>query len=425
MTRSLAGLALAAALAASAPPLRAQDSALVVLETHGNGLSLAKAISLPFEIALFPVHLLGHGVNQGLKWVEDRRVIAKVAVTMARIAPFSVRVGGLGEHSGLGPGLDVAFGDDGDRRWSAGAAANITTPGYQLHTAVLRYRTSPALAMTAFAEYKVDTQDEFYGTGATSALGDRSDYRYRRASAGVGVEWRPAARVMVEARAESRREETEGSARNALIPDLEDQFEGRFPAGFLSTYPSFRPAVRVGWDGTRRTARGPLGALGMLTYGYNRGARATDPSFHEVDVEARGYVPLGGLRRTLALRARVELRRADRGAIPFYRLAAVGGSRDLRAFRANRFRDTDGVLVTAEYRYRVWQDDRAGKGLDMVLFADDGAVVSDIFLGLGARDFHGGYGAGIRLTARDVLGRIEVAHGREGTRIQVRAGPLF
>lgn len=99
MTRPLAGLALAVALAASAPPLRAQDSALVVLETHGNGLTLAKAISLPFEIALFPVHLFGHGVNQGLKWVDDRRVIAKVAVLMARIEPFSVRVKGLGEHS--------------------------------------------------------------------------------------------------------------------------------------------------------------------------------------------------------------------------------------------------------------------------------------------------------------------------------------
>lgn len=122
MTRPLAGLALAAALAASAPRLRAQDSALVVLETNGNGLTLAKAISLPFEIALFPVHLFGHGVNQGLKWVDDRRVIAKVAVLMARIEPFSVRVKGFGEHSGLGPGLAVAFGDDRDRGWSAGAA---------------------------------------------------------------------------------------------------------------------------------------------------------------------------------------------------------------------------------------------------------------------------------------------------------------
>lgn len=409
------------AAAGAAPPLAAQDTTFVVQELHGKSPLAAVVLALPFRIALFPVRLLSHGLSRGLSWMDNAGVISAVADLPARIHPASLRVGGLGEHSGSGAGLGVSFGQDDVSRLGAAVATNATLPGYQLHAAEVRHRIRPSVTASADALLKVDTQDEFYGIGSAAALADRADYRFRRLAGGVGLDWRATGRVQVSARGEWRRETGEGGARNSLIPNIETQFATALPPGFGTAYSYVRPSVVVTWDGLRETPRGVRGAWVTTAYAYNTG----DIRFHELDGEAHAYASLGGLRRILALRARLELRRPERGTIPFYRLAVIGGSRDHRAYRANRFRGNDGLLLTAEYRYRIWEDERASTGLDMVLFVDEGVVAPNLFTGLGSDDFRGGYGLGLRLTGSTVIGRVELARGREGARVLVRAGPPF
>lgn len=409
------------AAAGAAPPLAAQDTTLVVQELHGTSPPAAILLDLPFRIALFPVRLLSHGVSRGLSWMDDAGVIRTVATLPARIHPVSLRVGGLGEHSGSGAGLGVSAGQDNAARLGAGVSVSATVFGYQLHTAEFNHRILPSVTASADALLKVDTQDEFYGIGSAAALTDRADYRFQRLAGGVGLEWRAADRVRASARGEWRRETSEGGARNSLIPNVETLFASALPPGFGISQSYLRPSFDVTWDGLRETPRGVIGAWMTTRYAYNVG----NIRFHELDGEAHAYASLGGWRRILALRARLEVRRPEREAIPFYRLAVIGGSSDHRAFRANRFRDNDGLLLTAEYRYRIWEDESASYGLDMVLFADDGVVAPNLFTGLGAADFRPGYGLGLRLTQSAVIGRVELARGREGTRVVVRAGPPF
>ena len=421
-------LLLCAATAWAANPLAAQDTTQVVQEITG-GRSAAAALDLPFRVALFPLRLLAHGLSNGLGWVEGAGVIAMVTTLPDRIRPASIRIGGLGEHSGAGGGIGVALGQRDVAAYGAGATANATTSGYQLHAAEVWYRLGPSLAATVDGQFRVNTRDEFYGVGNASAPGDRSDYDLRRLAGGVGLEWRPHDRVRVGGRAGWRRERAGGGGRNPTVANTELVFAASLPPAFDVSYRYLRPSMEVAWDGRRATPRGVLGAWVSTLYAYNRvvnaGTSVPDVRFHELGGEAHAYASLGGLRRILALRTWLEVRRAERGTIPFHRLAAIGGSRDLRAFPSTRFRDNDGLLLTAEYRYRVWEDERAANGLDMVLFVDQGAVAPNLFAGLRANDFHSGYGIGVRLTGKAVLGRVEVAHGREGTRLLVRAGPPF
>jgi hypothetical protein len=421
MTRALRATALALALLAR--QLAAQDTLLVVQEVHGQRSPVVTALTFPVTVVLLPVRAVGAGLKTTTKWVEEHGVITRAARFFGAAGPFSAGLGGFGEHAGLGGGLRLDVGDrDGlSARFETGA----TLPGYQRHAATLRVRVSDAAALEAGAMYKVDTRDEFFGQGDTAVPADRADYRLTRVTAGGGLVARLSDHLVVEARVDWWRERAGGTPRNGLIPDLDARFAGRLPAGFGPTFTYLRPSLRAVADHVARTARGPVGAWASLEYAYDRGTGQADPRFHELEVETRGYVPLGGLRRTLAMRAVVQVRRTDRGPIPFYRLAAAGGSRGLRAFAPDRFRDANAALLTVEYRYRIWQDDRGRMGADLAVFSDAVALAPEPFTDFAFDRLHAGYGLALRLTGADVIARVEVARGPEGTRFMLKTGPLF
>jgi hypothetical protein len=420
MTRALRATALALALLAR--PLAAQDTLLVVQDVRERS-PVVTALTFPVTVVLLPVRGVGAGLKTTVNWVESHGVITRAARLFGAIGPFSAGLGGFGEHAGLGGGLRLDVGDrDGlGARFETGA----TLPGYQRHAATLRVRVSDAAAFEAGATYKVDTRDEFFGQGDAAVPADRADYRLTRLAAGGGLVARLGDHLVVEARADWWREHAGGSPRNDLIPDLDARFAGRLPAGFGPTFTYLRPSLRAVADRVTRTARGPVGAWASLEYAYDRGTGQADPRFHELEVETRGYVPLGGLRRTLALRAVVQVRQTDRGLIPFYRLASAGGSRGLRAFAPDRFRDANAALFTVEYRYRIWQDDRGRMGADLAVFSDAVALAPEPFTDFAFDRLHAGYGLALRLTGADVIARVEVARGPEGTRFMLKTGPLF
>src|SRR5690606_28590068 len=71
-------------------------------------------------------------------------------------------------------------------------------------------------------------------------------------------------------------------------------------------------------------------------------------------MEAQQYVPFWNRSRVLALRAIAEQNQADAGAtVPFYLRPTIGGSRTLRGFERQRFRDNAVLLLQPEYRYEV------------------------------------------------------------------------
>ena len=121
------------------------------------------------------------------------------------------------------------------------------------------------------------------------------------------------------------------------------------------------------------------------------------------------YIPFWNLSRVLALRALVhEADEIGAAQVPFYLMPTLGGTRSLRGFERQRFRDRSLLLLSAEYRYEV------NAFLMAALFYDAGQVAPDwsVFTLKRMRD---DYGFGLRFGSSNAVAlRADVALGGEG-----------
>jgi len=153
---------------------------------------------------------------------------------------------------------------------------------------------------------------------------------------------------------------------------------------------------------------------------HNVDYRRGDFSFTRFTLDTREFIPIDEeLLHGFAFRQFASVTQASDGQMPFYRMPTLGGSRSLRGYRTDRFRDRNAVLVNAEVRCEIWHR------LDMALFADAGHVfrrVDDIDVG----DPRLGYGVGFRIKNNgQILGRIDIARSDEGIRTTIDIGSLF
>ena len=78
-------------------------------------------------------------------------------------------------------------------------------------------------------------------------------------------------------------------------------------------------------------------------------------SFDRLEADVQHYFPMLNERRVIALHAFTSLSEAEPGQeVPFYLQRTLGGPDDLRGFRQYRFRDTNVLLLQAEYRFEVF-----------------------------------------------------------------------
>ena len=111
--------------------------------------------------------------------------------------------------------------------------------------------------------------------------------------------------------------------------------------------------------------------------GLENNGSFSDYSWLEVEMDARGYIPLGGDKTSLALRGFATLKdpRGD-SQIPFYDLSYLGGRNYVRGFRTHRFRGDNAALASAELRQTIWTQEE-DRGLDVFAFGDAGQVWGD------------------------------------------------
>jgi hypothetical protein len=87
----------------------------------------------------------------------------------------------------------------------------------------------------------------------------------------------------------------------------------------------------------------------------------TDESFSdygwlEGEIDARGYIPLGSSRTSLALRARGQFKNPRGGSqIPFYDLSYLGGREYVRGYETYRFRGNDLLMFSTELRRTIYK----------------------------------------------------------------------
>ena len=151
---------------------------------------------------------------------------------------------------------------------------------------------------------------------------------------------------------------------------------------------------------------------------------SSDYGWLEAELDARGYIPLGSDKTSLALRGYANLKnpRGD-SQIPFYDLSFFGGRMYGRGFKNFRFRGNNVALGSAELRQTVWTQSEQ-RGLDVFAFGDAGQVWGDNRsqtdpVILAHRDFdsmnwRASVGGGVQYRYSSKLaGRIEIGHSHE------------
>ena len=150
----------------------------------------------------------------------------------------------------------------------------------------------------------------------------------------------------------------------------------------------------------------------------------SDYGWLEAELDARGYVPLGSDKTSLAVRGYASLKDPRGGSqIPFYDLSFLGGRMYGRGFQNYRYRGNNSVLGSAELRQTVWTQSE-DRGLDVFGFGDAGQVwgdnrsrtdpavlANDDF---DSQKWRASVGGGVQYRySRGFAGRVEIGHSHE------------
>ena len=304
----------------------------------------------------------------------------------------------------------------GDRtHWSI--AGLYSVKGYKLIEAseVSPGHWSGRLDLLATAGWRDATQVAYHGLGIDSPA-EGAAFRMQQGFAGGGVTIRPHKHLLLTTTAAyenyTLKDPTDDSVPVGALDSLIAPGAGANP-DYLHTSVSAAFDWRPAADYARRG-----GQYRIARHHY--GDRDDTYSFDRLDAEIVQHVPILRENWVLSFHGRLESTLGDDDQVPYFLLPALGSGSTLRAYSSWRFRDRHSMLVSGEWR---WIASRLA--LDMAFFYDAGMVaptldaialgsfVSDV--GIGAR-FHG--------PARTPL-RVELAHGREGTRLVFAASAAF
>ena len=181
--------------------------------------------------------------------------------------------------------------------------------------------------------------------------------------------------------------------------------------------------MRVAATLDTRDQRGNPRSGGRYHVALNRfdGGADAYSSFNRLNVEAEQHFSWWRRQRLITVRGVAVLTDPDASHdVPFYLQPTLGGSRLLRGFVGDRFRDRNLLAVQAEYGWDVWPF------LNAVVFYEGGVVAPD-WRQLSVGEMQRDYGFGFRLgSARIVAVRTDVTFGSgEGTRITMRFSHAF
>ena len=356
-------------------------------------------------------------IEHTLDVIEDKELIQRIT---AGVAGFRVHMGGLINGSGfaVGPEYYRHLAHD---QVTFRASIRASLRDYYLMDAELN---APHLAHdhALFNLYAVhyDYPDvDYYGPGPHSHKTGRSDYLLESTQLQLRAAFKPVKHLRI------------GGLGKYLLENVGPGHDDRF----ANIYATYTPETTPGLDYQSNFFQS--GAFvqydwrdnpGGPRYGGNYLAEFSDfsdvrrglYSFDELHLEAQQYIPFFNRRRVIALRGRIVATQAhDGNQVPFYLQPTLGGSDDLRGFRAFRFYDNNSAVLNGEYRWEVFS------GLDMALFVDAGQVF-DRWQQINFRNIDTDYGFGFRFSVRnDVFLRIDTGFSREGFAIWFKFGNIF
>ncbi|HWP99442.1 MAG TPA: BamA/TamA family outer membrane protein, partial [Vicinamibacterales bacterium] len=351
--------------------------------------------------------------------IENDRLIESLLTGQSGTFYLKYGFGHSGAGHAFGPGLQWRNLFGGRLHLRADAVVSL-----KRYWAVRGRATLPELAGgRAFAELAARRlhmpQEDFFGLGSSSLRADRVSFlldetavggtaglRLGPVRAGGTVEWL---------------DPQVGRGRDRLIPSIEARFDDAVAPG-LAEQPDFLVYRAFADLDYARPAGNPRSGGRYLLAVSRYSDRDLDRySFRRVDIDLRQYLPFVQERRVIALRGLVSVSTPDAGhRAPFYLQRTLGGHNTLRGFRDYRFRDTNLLLLQAEYRWEILP------ALDAAIFYDTGKVASrrrDLSLGGLEQDWGFGFRFG---TNEGVFLRIDTALGsRDGPHVFIKFSHVF
>jgi len=262
---------------------------------------------------------------------------------------------------------------------------------------------------------------DFFGLGQDSNVGDRSDFRVRGASVDLVGQWQPNSHLGLSGRLGILDMRLKPGTNDSL-PNTQDVFTDAEAPGLSAQHRYHVAGIGLTLDYRDRAQLTSKGSFAGVALWRSSARDVDDPTliWTRLIVEGRHFIRLHGDHHVVALRALASARLDDSPVpMPFYLQPTLGGSKTMRGFGSYRLRGDAAWTMTAEYRWR------AHKWVEIAPFIDSGAV-ADRFARLGDThvEFTPGIGARATTSTR-VITRVDLAHGRDGTRMALTLSTAF
>ncbi len=271
----------------------------------------------------------------------------------------------------------------------------------------------------AGAYYRVRTQDDFFGLGNNSRVGERTTYmlQTREVLFGPRFEVTPGLRLGTEF---GYRGTNVFDGKNPFFPVITKRFARDQIPGLLDGAREWIAGAELVYDGRDVPGRPKRGGYHRFAASWHQSADSNDFGYWRYELEVQRYIPLWSDNRDLALRfLGISDQRRGGSTVPFFEQVILGGSSTMRGFREFRFYDLNGTLMSAEYRYNL------NPFIDVLAFVEGGEVARHLS-DLSWSGLHPGYGAGFRfLSAKSTPFKIVFGRSKEGTRVYFSLGATF
>lgn len=342
-------------------------------------------------------------VERAFGFIEGKRLLSRI---FNPPRGWFAQIGGVGEGNGFTVG-------GGYRQPTPAGVLTLRGLGSMrrshLFEAVFERSFLPGDAgfVTARVQRRHEAAQRFYGQGNESEFDDQSSFGLSGtiidATAGVHVtRW-----LTVSGGAGHANPDITESSETSSVPPTQGAFDDLSAPG-LSFQPEYVTShLEVAID-TRNAGNPRRGGLYQAQFRRFDDRKGGAYSFADTRIELQHYISFWNISRVLALRALVhEADELGAAQVPFYLMPTLGGTRSLRGYERQRFRDRSLLLLSAEYRYEL------NPFLMAAVFYDAGQVARD-WSAFTLKQMHDDYGFGLRFGSSNAVAlRADVAFGGE------------
>ncbi len=349
---------------------------------------------------------------------KERRVLERIT---SGVSGFRAKLGGLVPGGGFAAGPEFFREDLANGNVIFRTSIEASAKGYE--RADFNVGTSRYVKHRTFFDFFTVYHNypglNYYGPGPQSRKSSRTDFHLEDTSIDGAIGARPTPYAKI------------GVSGGYLFLNVGPGTDSRFASAEKVFTPVQAPGIDRQSDFLRYGAfthidyrdnpGGPRrGGNYLVRYDYYSDQSHNPHNFHRLFVDLQQYFPFFNETRVIALRGATTLTYSSPGqSVPFYLQPTLGGSEDLRGFRAFRFYDNNKLVLSGEYRWEVFA------GLRMALFVDAGKVFPRTSQ-LNFHDLEASEGFGLRFNVRhNVFMRIDTGFSREGARIWFKFNDIY